>query len=59
MGVDDVNWSAVGSVPGVVAGGPGQLLAEARHEVVDCPANDSIVVHPHVDVQQADGVPHS
>lgn len=50
---------AVGRVPAVVATGPWKLRPEAGHEVVDGPAYDGVVIHPHVDVQEADSVSHS
>lgn len=47
---------AVGSVPGVLAAGPGQLIREGGDEVVECPGHDGVVVGGNVKGDDADGV---
>ena len=51
--------SAAVGVPRVAARGPRQLAAERRHEVINGPADDGVVVHAHVHVDYANGVAHS
>lgn len=46
---------AVGRVPGVVAGGPGQGGAEGGQEVVESPGHDGVVVEGDVQCNNADG----
>lgn len=50
------NIRAVYCVPLVVAGHPWQLGGERCEQIVHGPADDGVVVHPHVDVNKADGV---
>lgn len=47
---------AIDGVPAVVALGPRQLALERGDQVVERPADDRVVVHAHVDVDQADRV---
>lgn len=46
---------AVGSVPPVVAGGPGQCRAKGRQEVVESPGHYGIVVEGNVECNDTDG----
>lgn len=43
-------------VPRVVTAGPRQLGAKWCEQVIHCPANDGVVVHSHVYVNQADSI---
>lgn len=43
-------------VPRIVTRRPGQLRGERGEEIVDRPANYGVVVHAHVDVDEADRV---
>ncbi|GIY89178.1 hypothetical protein CEXT_244231 [Caerostris extrusa] len=47
---------AVGSVPGVVAPCPRQLICEGSEQIVEGPRYDGIVVHAHVQVNETDGI---
>ena len=51
--------SAAVGVPRVAARGPRQLAAERRHEVINGPADDGVVVHAHVHVDYANGITHT
>lgn len=54
--------SAEGCVPLVVTAGPWKHRVDGsqrRDQVVDCPADDGVVVHAHVYVDHADCVAHS
>lgn len=46
---------AVGSVPPVVAGGPGQCGAKGGQEVVESPGHYGIVIKGNVECNDADG----
>jgi hypothetical protein len=47
------NGSAIQCVPRVVAGHPWQLRIERCKQVVHSPADDGVIVHPHINVHQA------
>lgn len=48
--------SAVASVPGVLAAGPGQLVREGGDEVVKRPGDDGVVVGGDIEGYDADGI---
>lgn len=53
MRCEGCHGPAVGGVPLVVAARPRQLVLEGGDQIVDGPADDGVVVHAHVDVQEA------
>ncbi len=50
---------AVGSVPLVGAGGPGQCGTKGGQEVVECPGHYGIVVEGDVECNDADGIAYT
>lgn len=57
--IDGSDKCATVGVPRVVARRPQQLGRERSHEIVDGPADDGIIVHAHVEIDDANGVAHS
>lgn len=57
--IDGSDKCATVGVPRVVARRPRQLGRERSHEIVDGPADDGIIVHTHVEIDDANGVAHS
>lgn len=58
-GVAGVGICAVGTVPGVVAVGPGQLHGEGGEEVMQRPGNDDVVEEANVERDQDDREAHA
>lgn len=46
-------------VPLVPTGCPGQFVAKRGDQIIERPSDYRVVVHAHVDVDQADGVAHA
>lgn len=56
---DILNQRAVIRVPLIVTTEPGQDGLKGLHQVVHCPTNYRVVMHPHVQVNYADCIAQS
>ena len=57
--IDGSDKCATVGVPRVVAWRPRQLGRERSHEIVDGPADNGIIVHAHVEIDDANSVANS
>lgn len=46
------DWSAVRCVPLITAAGPRQFGLKRCYEIINSPADDCVIMHPHVDIEQ-------
>lgn len=57
--VDGTDQGATVGVPRMITRRPRQLGCERSHKIVDGPTDDGVVVHSHVQINDANGVTHS